>query len=93
MAPYTKITLFCLQHTPSTNCTFDGSVNYSVIVEDNNGQVIFNRTILHSESCNSTQCSTPLPHSDQNCRVIVVRAFNLFGASADASTVTGEVAR
>ena len=68
-------------------CAFDSTVSYLVIVQDNSGEMIANKTVL-SESCENGVCSTTILSSDSNCRV-TVRASNVFGESDNA--LIGEI--
>ncbi len=70
-----------LQAAPSfsSECTFDTTISYTIVVLDNSGQVVKEEMVM-SANCSAGFCSITFPTSDQYCGVMV-RANNVFGES------------
>ena len=60
------------------SCSFSGSTNYTVFLEDSSGMVVEERTVSSADSCNNGSCS--ITFSTLVCRASIL-ARNQFGTS------------
>lgn len=60
----------------TSSCTYDSTISYTVVIENNSGETVARRVIFSNEG----HCSTIFNSSDHYCRV-GIQASNMFGNS------------